>query len=201
MCAPTADRRLLQRGWALLLALGLTWVPGQAQTLGDLIEQAKSRRQQQVLQGAPVKPATDPKARTPGAPAPPLLWSLTGLEDRFEAVLIYRARAYTVASDEPSPRRIGPWAVTAVQPSGVTLTLPQQPRSPPLVLAPVPVGASAFPYQSSLPSLGSWADSPSADPLPPALRNVLTDIATPPKPSNLVLPNVLSPKGGDAAPQ
>ncbi len=185
MFAPIADRRLHGLGLALAFCL----VPVKAQTLGDLIEQAKNRRQQQVLQGASIKPPVDPKAKSAVPATRPLLWSLTGVDERHEAVLIYRTRAYTVASDDASPRRIGPWTVAAVGPSGVTLQLTLSPRSAPVVLMPAPVGASAFPYQSALPRLGNWGDALEDDPLPAALRNVLTDIASPPKPPNVVAPS------------
>ena len=124
--------------------------------------------------------------------AAPVLWSLTGLEDRYEAILIYRGKAHTVNSHAPGLQQLGPWTVQAVRPTGVVLALPAARRAAPVVLTPMPVGTSAFGYQAVLPALGDWDDEAQAAAPALALRPVPPESPGPAQPPTMQ-PSIAQP--------
>ncbi len=193
MCARTV-KHFVKAACCLLLLAALAQAQvqaqAQAQSLGDLVEQAKARRQQQ-LQGTVPRPPARAVSAARGAMATPMLWSLTGLEDRYEAILIYQGKAHTVNSHALESQQLGPWTVQAVEPTGVVLALPSARRVAPLVLAPMPVGTSAFGYLAVLPPLGDWDDETQTAAPAPAVRPAPAETPGPAQPPSVQPPNAL----------
>ena len=188
----------------LAVSLGLI-CPAQAQSLGELIDQAKSARLSQMdRSGLPSASAARPRATSALIPAVPLLWSLSGIHEQFQAVLIYKSRAYTVHSDEAGSWRVGPWTVAQIDDSGIRLTASGGQRE--TWLPGLSAGASAYPHFRHLVPLGQ-APMPPSSPLsgaaeahPPSAARVLASqlpaaamLANPP-----VEPNPIAPSAREA---
>ena len=146
-----APRRAMALALLLLLLAGAAAL-AQAQTLGELINQVKKAREAELM-GAPAPSVRTPSAGSsgpkfnPAYEALPRVWSVSGLNERFSAVLVHDGKARAVDSDE-LPLRLGPWQVLSVGHAGVEVRRwPSAAARPDKVLlrAPAP-GASADAY-------------------------------------------------------
>ncbi len=150
---------------ACMLALLCGLPAAGAQTLGDMIDQAKwAKRLQQAgaLPGAVAPPPGGPARGAPVVPPVPMLWSLQGMDGHFEAILIHGTRAYLVRSDHPPSFRVGPWSVQQLDEAGVWLNLPSVRRKSPVHVPPPVHGASAYAFARRLGTLPSAAPTASA---------------------------------------
>lgn len=146
------------------------WPAAHAQTLGEMIDQAKWARRMQppgTLAGS-VPPVAMARPAA-SAPTPPLLWSLQGMAGQFEAVLIHGGRAHVVRSDDTDSWRVGPWRVARLDETGLLLTAAQGRAKPAVRLLPPVPGASARPHLRRL-----TAASPSPASAPPASPQTLS---------------------------
>lgn len=132
-----------------------------AETLGEMIDQTKSAKRIQQMGRAPAPvPAAPGKPVAPVMPTLPLLWSLSGMQDAYQAVLIYGTRAYTVKSEDADTWRVGPWLVTQIDDAGLLLTTRALRGKPAVRLRALEPGASPYPHYTRL--TPSTASPPSA---------------------------------------
>lgn len=136
--------------WAALALLPLVSLalpqPARAQsqppTVSDLIESIKQQKEM-ALQPRPA-PASPGQKGASAAPPPrpvvstaaPLVWSVTGLNQQFTAVLVHERKVYTVASDS-LPYTLGAWRVHRIDEHAVLVS-----REARVLRLPVPDAAS-----------------------------------------------------------
>lgn len=114
--------------------------PQRQQTLGELISAIKAQREAELSPApAPAPTATvEPKGRwsVNARVQPPRLWSMTGMNGRFMAVLVVDGKVHSLSSDF-LPAQAGSWLVRHIDDAAVIMS--QQGR---LLRLPAPHGAS-----------------------------------------------------------
>jgi hypothetical protein len=199
---------------AMAIALVCSMPAARSQTLGELINQVKKAREAELL-GAPApSKSAKPGPRVSAAhDALPLVWSISGLDEQFSAVLVHDSKVHVVASGD-LPLRLGPWQLVSVGHGGVMvrrwLGVPSRPDVV-LIKAPAP-GAALDAYLKQLQprsaQASAMADSPAALPadVPMSARLALVPTAPVVSPSAQAhaarLPvkrNELSPPGAAPA--
>jgi len=163
--------------WIALGGLALwAWVfvgaTASGATLAELIARLKQQKEQETLGRVPnaspspaIKEAIE--ARLPSAP---LLWSISGLDDDLQAVLVYQGKAYVARANGPRIR-MGPWWIESISPHRVLLNAHDKPAALPLVLEAPQRGAAIEPYAMSLGLYRTVnAISPTASAQPPTAR-------------------------------
>lgn len=130
-----------------IACMSVSLAHAQTQSLGDLIDRAKLLKQSQLSTGnvkaAPSKESTE-------ALTQPLLWLLSGVDERFEAVIIYRAKVYTATNTEIDSLRLGPWRIVDINANGVHLIANKTHKHKEIVLEPHRLGTSAHAHYKSL---------------------------------------------------
>ncbi len=162
MSALTPSNKALLIGLCSM-CLGATYAQTQnVQTLGDMINQAK--RKQELSMNAMSDPQSTgaSKRRAPVEPFgilpppnnPPLLWTLTGVNNQLVAEVIYQESVHVLRLSD-GDREIGPWRIERFSPNGLYL-VSSDPRDNNkkkglFLAAPMP-GTSLDQYSSSLPT-------------------------------------------------
>lgn len=114
------------------------WGQGQNQNQSQNPNSAPAQRSSPT--GAAGKPVDMPKL-----PTTPMLWSLMGMGEELQAVLVYQGKAYVAKANMPRSR-MGPWWIQAVSAQGVELVLHDKPKAEPLVLLSPERGGSIETY-------------------------------------------------------
>ena len=101
----------------------------QTATVGELIDKAKAARAAELM-GLPAKQTpSGPKAtKTPLAPTKPKVWSIVGMNDNFEAVMVDHQKVYLVRSQQ-LPATVGAWQITNIKAQEVWVKETQKPKS------------------------------------------------------------------------
>jgi len=142
-----------------------------AKTLGDMIGQAK-RKQELTLnpppepkvaivikKRGPVEPFTP--SPPPVASTPPLLWTITGVNNQLVAEIIYKESVHILRLHE-GEREIGPWLVERYGPNGLYLVSsdPKVDAKKNKLFLPAPLpGTSLERYAAGLPMTSTNAPS------------------------------------------
>jgi hypothetical protein len=150
MSKPSKNKRAWSGGAWLWVCASL-FAPAQGATVAEIIARMKQQKEQDSLgRGPNTGPETPLKEQgMPKLPTTPLLWSLIGVDDDLQAVLVYQGRAYVAQANMPRSR-MGPWWIESVSAQGVVLQLHAKPKAAPLVLAAPERGAAIEPYAQSL---------------------------------------------------
>jgi hypothetical protein len=140
------------------LCVGLC-APVHGSTVGKMIARLKQQKElensgshQSAANAQNISPAgaaPDKPLGMPKLPIAPLLWSLIGLDEDLQAVLVYQGKAYVAQANMPRSR-MGPWWIESVTQQGVLLVLHDNPKAAPLMLHAPERGASIEPYALSL---------------------------------------------------
>jgi len=97
-------------------------LPPATRTVQELIQTLKAQRQ---LQLDPQKQSAKEGSARPVSPGrsamPPLLWSLSGLNQRYTAVMVIERRVHVIQS-QSLPMSVGGWRVRAMDEDGVSLS-------------------------------------------------------------------------------
>ena len=184
----------------LLIVLSSLWMTsGQAETpkaktLGDMVSQAK-RKQELTLNPPPdIKVATVNKK--PVSLPPPMLWTLTGVNNQLMAEVIYKQTVHVLHLSQ-GDREIGPWQVERYGPGGLYLVSSDakaDAQKKNLFLpAPLP-GASLERYAAGLPKSLSHAPSKQRDPSNSELAMMMQDLPN-------IMPSQMLPEVAKAPPQ
>lgn len=184
----------------LLIVLSSLWLTsGQAETpkaktLGDMVSQAK-RKQELTLNPPPdIKVATVNKK--PVSLPPPMLWTLTGVNNQLMAEVIYKQTVHVLHLSQ-GDREIGPWQVERYGPGGLYLVSSDakaDAKKKSLFLpAPLP-GASLERYAAGLPKSLSHAPSKQRDPSNSELAMMMQDLPN-------IMPSQMLPEVAKAPPQ
>ena len=184
----------------LLIVLSSLWLTsGQAETpkaktLGDMVSQAK-RKQELTLNPPPdIKVATVNKK--PVSLPPPMLWTLTGVNNQLMAEVIYKQTVHVLHLSQ-GDREIGPWQVERYGPGGLYLVSSDakaDAKKKSLFLpAPLP-GASLERYAAGLPKSLSHAPSKQRDPSNSELAMMMQDLPN-------IMPSQMLPELAKAPPQ
>ena len=170
----------ISRESALLVALCAVFNL-HAETLGDLIDREKSSRQLETKD----KPIQLPKKMTNTKSNSrfdrvPLLWSLYGMDQQLQAILIYENKAYVVRYGESNSTKIGPWSVIKMSYSGLQLSGPKGRNLELIELPSLVQGTSAHRYLDHFSRRPSYLSSVGqSDRGAPVLNNPQSSSATP----------------------
>ena len=138
--------------WLCAGLMGHASALAQNPSVADLIDRLKQKKEQEVLGTPAPKPdkanATRPSQRFQ-MPSPPMLWSISGINNELEAVLIYQGKAH-VATSSKLPMRIGPWQVDSISAQGVIIHSLIKPADPPLEINAPASGAAIQAYATRL---------------------------------------------------
>lgn len=184
----------------LLIVLSSLWLTsGQAETpkaktLGDMVKQAKHK------QALGLNPPPEPKVATvnkkPVSLPPPMLWTLTGVNNQLIAEVIYKQTVHVLHLSQ-GDREIGPWQVERYGPGGLYLVSSDakaDAKKKNLFLpAPLP-GASLERYAAGLPKSLSHAPSKQRDPSNSELAMMMQDLPN-------IMPSQMLPEVAKAPPQ
>lgn len=184
----------------LLIVLSSLWLTsGQAETpkaktLGDMVKQAKHK------QALGLNPPPEPKVATvnkkPVSLPPPMLWTLTGVNNQLMAEVIYKQTVHVLHLSQ-GDREIGPWQVERYGPGGLYLVSSDakaDAKKKNLFLpAPLP-GASLERYAAGLPKSLSHAPSKQRDPSNSELAMMMQDLPN-------IMPSQMLPEVAKAPPQ
>lgn len=184
----------------LLIVLSSLWLTsGQAETpkaktLGDMVKQAKHK------QALGLNPPPEPKVATvnkkPVSLPPPMLWTLTGVNNQLIAEVIYKQTVHVLHLSQ-GDREIGPWQVERYGPGGLYLVSSDakaDAKKKNLFLpAPLP-GASLERYVAGLPKSLSHAPSKQRDPSNSELAMMMQDLPN-------IMPSQMLPEVAKAPPQ
>ena len=158
-------------GWGLCIGVCLC-APAQGVTVAEMIAHMKQQKQLESMGRSPnAAPAALSKSEVemPKLPTAPLLWSISGMGEDLQAVLVYQGRAYMAQSRSPRSR-MGPWWIESVSAQGVVLKLHANPKAAALVLnapergmpiEPIALRLGVYPTTPVLP-VGALAQSPAA---------------------------------------
>ena len=185
---------------ALLIVLSSLWLTsGQAETpkaktLGDMVKQAKHK------QALGLNPPPEPKVaavnKKPVSLPPPMLWTLTGVNNQLMAEVIYKQTVHVLHLSQ-GDREIGPWQVERYGPGGLYLVSSDakaDAKKKSLFLpAPLP-GASLERYAAGLPKSLSHAPSKQRDPSNSELAMMMQDLPN-------IMPSQMLPEVAKAPPQ
>ena len=184
----------------LMIVLSSLWLTsGQAETpkaktLGDMVKQAKHK------QALGLNPPPEPKVATvnkkPVSLPPPMLWTLTGVNNQLMAEVIYKQTVHVLHLSQ-GDREIGPWQVERYGPGGLYLVSSDakaDAKNKSLFL-PVPLpGASLERYAAGLPKSLSHAPSKQRDPSNSELAMMMQDLPN-------IMPSQMLPEVAKAPPQ
>lgn len=184
----------------LLIVLSSLWLTsGQAETpkaktLGDMVKQAKHK------QALGLNPPPEPKVaavnKKPVPLPPPMLWTLTGVNNHLVAEVIYKQTVHVLHLSQ-GDREIGPWQVERYGPGGLYLVSSDakaDAKKKNLFLpAPLP-GASLERYAAGLPKSLSHAPSKQRDPSNSELAMMMQDLPN-------IMPSQMLPDVAKAPPQ
>lgn len=184
----------------LMIVLSSLWLTsGQAETpkaktLGDMVKQAKHK------QALGLNPPPEPKVATvnkkPVSLPPPMLWTLTGVNNQLMAEVIYKQTVHVLHLSQ-GDREIGPWQVERYGPGGLYLVSSDakaDAKKKNLFLpAPLP-GASLERYAAGLPKSLSHAPSKQRDPSNSELAMMMQDLPN-------IMPSQMLPEVAKAPPQ
>ena len=187
----------------LLSSLWLTSVGAEtpnAKTLGDMISQAK-RKQELTLNPPPdIKVAAVNKKSSPAqarvASPPPMLWTLTGVNNHLVAEVIYKETVHVLHLSQ-GDREIGPWQVERYGPGGLYLVSsdPKADAKKKSLFLPAPLpGTSLERYAAGLPKPISNTPSKQRDPSNSELAMMMQDLPN-------VMPTQLLQDADKALPQ
>ena len=190
----------------LLIVLSSLWLTSvqaetpKAKTLGDMVSQAK--RKQELTLNPPPEPkvaAINKKsspAKAPVASLPPMLWTLTGVNNHLVAEVIYKETVHVLHLSQ-GDREIGHWQVERYGPGGLYLVSSDakaDAKKKSLFLpAPLP-GASLERYAAGLPKPISNTPSKQRDPSNSELAMLMQDLPN-------VMPTQLLQDADKALPQ
>jgi len=137
--------------WSLVAWLSVSaWAQPPAHSVADLIESIKAQKELALnppSQGARAKRGPDAVADTD---SPPLLWSVSGLNEDYSAVLVIDRKVYTVRSTQ-LPRRVGGWRVHHIGAQSVCVSL----RGEPQCLQAPDSATTAHAFVQALPAAGA----------------------------------------------
>ena len=184
----------------LLIVLSSLWLTsGQAETpkaktLGDMVKQAKHK------QALGLNPPPEPKVATvnkkPVSLPPPMLWTLTGVNNQLMAEVIYKQTVHVLHLSQ-GDREIGPWQVERYGPGGLYLVSSdaKADAKKKSLFLPVPLpGASLERYAAGLPKSLSHAPSKQRDPSNSELAMMMQDLPN-------IMPSQMLPEVAKAPPQ
>lgn len=184
----------------LLIVLSSLWLTsGQAETpkaktLGDMVKQAKHK------QALGLNPPPEPKVATvnkkPVSLPPPMLWTLTGVNNQLIAEVIYKQTVHVLHLSQ-GDREIGPWQVERYGPGGLYLVSSdaKADAKKKSLFLPVPLpGASLERYAAGLPKSLSHAPSKQRDPSNSELAMMMQDLPN-------IMPSQMLPEVAKAPPQ
>lgn len=184
----------------LMIVLSSLWLTsGQAETpkaktLGDMVKQAKHK------QALGLNPPPEPKVATvnkkPVSLPPPMLWTLTGVNNQLIAEVIYKQTVHVLHLSQ-GDREIGPWQVERYGPGGLYLVSSdaKADAKKKSLFLPVPLpGASLERYAAGLPKSLSHAPSKQRDPSNSELAMMMQDLPN-------IMPSQMLPEVAKAPPQ
>lgn len=184
----------------LMIVLSSLWLTsGQAETpkaktLGDMVKQAKHK------QALGLNPPPEPKVATvnkkPVSLPPPMLWTLTGVNNQLMAEVIYKQTVHVLHLSQ-GDREIGPWQVERYGPGGLYLVSSdaKADAKKKSLFLPVPLpGASLERYAAGLPKSLSHAPSKQRDPSNSELAMMMQDLPN-------IMPSQMLPEVAKAPPQ
>ncbi len=190
----------------LLIVLSSLWLTSvqaetpKAKTLGDMVSQAK-RKQELTLNPPPdIKVAAVNKkslpAEAPVASLPPMLWTLTGVNNHLVAEVIYKQTVHVLHLSQ-GDREIGPWQVERYGPGGLYLVSSDAKADAKKknLFLPIPLpGASLERYAAGLPKPLSNTPSKQRDPSNSELAMMMQDLPN-------IMPSQMLPDVAKAPPQ
>lgn len=147
MPKPSKNKGAWPGGWWVCIGMCLC-APAQGVTVAEIIAHMKQQKQQESMGRPPnAVPAAPSKSvvEMPKLPTAPLLWSIIGIGEDLQAVLVYEGKAYVAQSTSPRSR-MGPWWIESVSAQGVVLRLQANPKAAALVLNAPVRGMSIEPY-------------------------------------------------------
>ena len=112
--------------------LGAGLAQAQNLTLADLVKQAKTKQQQNLLaKSATPTDGSDKLKNTAVSDAPdsndePALWSITGLNDQYVAEVIYKGSVHILRLTD-GDRFVGPWVIERFGKKGLYMVQAKQP--------------------------------------------------------------------------
>jgi hypothetical protein len=114
--------------YPLVLTQTALAAPEGQQTLGELIGAIKAQREAELFPASTAAPVPAPKGLRPAdvREQPPKLWSMTGMNGRFIAVLVVDGKVFSLGSDT-LPAQVGSWRVHHIDDAAVSMS--QQGRS------------------------------------------------------------------------
>lgn len=184
----------------LLIVLSSLWMTSvqaetpKAKTLGDMVKQAKHK------QALGLNPPPEPKVATvnkkPVSLPPPMLWTLTGVNNQLMAEVIYKQTVHVLHLSQ-GDREIGPWQVERYGPGGLYLVSSdaKADAKKKSLFLPVPLpGASLERYAAGLPKSLSHAPSKQRDPSNSELAMMMQDLPN-------IMPSQMLPEVAKAPPQ
>ena len=184
----------------LMIVLSSLWLTsGQAETpkaktLGDMVKQAKHK--QALGLNPPPEPTVATVNKKPVSLPPPMLWTLTGVNNQLMAEVIYKQTVHVLHLSQ-GDREIGPWQVERYGPGGLYLVSSDakaDAKKKSLFLpAPLP-GASLERYAAGLPKSLSHAPSKQRDPSNSELAMMMQDLPN-------IMPSQMLPEVAKAPPQ
>ena len=184
----------------LLIVLSSLWLTsGQAETpkaktLGDMVKQAKHKQELTLNPPPDIKVATVNKK--PVSLPPPMLWTLTGVNNQLMAEVIYKQTVHVLHLSQ-GDREIGPWQVERYGPGGLYLVSsdPKADAKKKSLFLPIPLpGASLERYAAGLPKPISNTPSKQRDPSNSELAMLMQDLPN-------VMPTQLLQDADKALPQ
>lgn len=145
MSKPSKNERVWPGSAWLCVCVSLC-ASAQAATVAETIARMKQQKEQDLMGRSPnAGPAANSKGGMPKLPTKPLLWSLIGMDEDLQAVLVYQGKAYLAKAKMPRTR-MGPWWIESVSAQGVELTLHANPKAGSQLLAAPERGAAIEPY-------------------------------------------------------
>ena len=99
--------------FTLLLWAGV--LHAQNTSVGELIEKTKAARAAELMgSSSKNKDAAAHKSKAPPVLVKPKVWSIAGVNDDLEAVLVSQEKAYLIRASK-LPATLGPWQVTSIK--------------------------------------------------------------------------------------
>lgn len=129
------------------------WAQSASPSVSDLIDTIKMQREMALTPSLKGSRFKSPPSTASAAPARPLLWSVTGVNEDYSAVVVVDRKAYTVRS-MAIPQRVGRWTVDRVSAHAVCLSQGGQRHC----LDAPHSASSVYPFVNALPP------APSAEP-------------------------------------
>lgn len=164
----------------LVLALLATPIHAQSQaTLNELIQSIKAQREAALNPARAQVPHPEGDVsikKMPEIPAIPMVWSITGINEGYAAILVVERKAHRVSSTD-LPQQLGPWRVQGISEEAVVIMRQGQSmtlRAPDSTSRPEPFIAAltgpAEEQSATSPSLFNLSSPPGVPPAPASLR-------------------------------